>query len=291
MTQWKGLILAGGTGSRLFPVTKVVNKHLLPVYDKPMIYYPLSTLMLGGIRDFVLLCAPDSISQFQALLGDGSHWGITIEYVSQISPKGIADGFIQAENQLKDHNVALILGDNIFFGTGLPGQIKQAMSQEQGATIFGYEVTDTSQFGVVEVDETGKPVSIREKPKSSNSKLAVPGLYFYDSNVIDIAKKLSPSQRGELEISDLNRVYLADGELKLMSLGRGTAWLDGGTTSDLFEASQFIKTMENRTGMKIACLEEIAFRMNFVSRQQLTDLIDAEQNKNEYYAYVKDLIS
>ena len=289
--QWKGLILAGGTGSRLFPLTKAVNKHLLPVYDKPMIYYPLSTLMLGGIREFVVVCAPASISQFQSLLGDGSQWGIKIEYVSQNSPRGIADGFIQAERQLKDHNVALILGDNIFFGTGLPGQIKQAMCAEKGATIFGYEVTDTSQFGVVELDDTGKPVSIREKPKSTKSKLAIPGLYFYDTNVIEFAKKLVPSDRGELEISDLNRAYLENNQLNLMSLGRGTAWLDGGTTNDLFEASQFIKTMENRTGMKIACLEEIAFRMKFVSQQQLSNLIDLEKNKNEYYSYVKDIIS
>lgn len=289
--QWKGLILAGGTGSRLFPVTKAVNKHLLPVYDKPMIYYPLSTLMLGGIREFVVLCAPESISQFQSLLGDGSQWGIEIEYVSQNSPRGIADGFIQAENQLRNHNVALILGDNIFFGTGLPGQIKQAMSQEQGATIFGYEVTDTSQFGVVELDDAGKPVSIHEKPKSSKSKLAVPGLYFYDTNVIELAKKLTPSSRGELEISDLNRAYLENHQLNLMSLGRGTAWLDGGTTNDLFEASQFIKTMENRTGMKIACLEEVAFRMDFVSGQQLLNLIDFEKTKNEYYDYIRNIIS
>lgn len=289
--QWKGLILAGGTGSRLFPVTKAVNKHLLPVYDKPMIYYPLSTLMLGGIREFVVLCTPESISQFQSLLGDGSQWGIEIEYVSQNSPRGIADGFIQAENQLRNHNVALILGDNIFFGTGLPGQIKQAMSQEQGATIFGYEVTDTSQFGVVELDDVGNPVSIHEKPKSSKSKLAVPGLYFYDTNVIELAKKLTPSSRGELEISDLNRAYLENHQLNLMSLGRGTAWLDGGTTNDLFEASQFIKTMENRTGMKIACLEEVAFRMEFVSPQQLLNLLDFEKTNNEYYDYIRNIIS
>ncbi len=291
MTDWKGLILAGGTGSRLFPVTKAVNKHLLPVYDKPMIYYPISTLMLGGIRDYVVLCEPDSIEQFQKLLGDGSQWGITIEYVSQSSPRGIADGFIQAETQLKDQNVALILGDNIFFGTGLPTQIRNAMSLQTGATIFGYEVVDPSQFGVVEINGQGNPVSILEKPKNSRSKLAVPGLYFYDSNVIDHAKKLTPSDRGELEISDLNRMYLEEGQLSLMNLGRGTAWLDGGTTDDLFEASQFVKVMENRTGMKIACLEEIAFRMNYVTEFQISDLINKEKNENEYYNYVKGILS
>jgi glucose-1-phosphate thymidylyltransferase len=286
---WKGLILAGGTGSRLYPLTHAVNKHLLPVFDKPMIYYPLTTLMLGGVRDFVIVSNPESIPQIQSLLGDGKKWGLTFEYVAQNQPGGIAEGFRVAAHELQGHNIALILGDNIFYGDGLSKRIQEAAQQSSGATIFGYEVADPGAFGVVELGPDGRAVSLEEKPKKPKSKLAVPGIYFYDSDVLDIAWNLTPSARGELEITDVNRAYMDRGDLHVKTIGRGVAWLDGGTHADLFEAGQFIKVVEERTGLKVACPEEIAFRMGFIDRAGLEDLVD-ESPKTEYQKYLKDLL-
>lgn len=286
---WKGLILAGGTGSRLYPLTHAVNKHLLPVFDKPMIYYPLTTLMLGGVRDFVIVSNPESIPQIQSLLGDGKKWGLTFEYVAQNQPGGIAEGFRVAANELQGHNIALILGDNIFYGDGLSKRIQEAAKQTSGATIFGYEVADPGAFGVVQLGEDGRAISLEEKPKKPKSKLAVPGIYFYDSDVLDIAWNLKPSARGELEITDVNRAYMERGDLHVKTIGRGVAWLDGGTHADLFEAGQFIKVVEERTGLKVACPEEIAFRMGFIDRAGLEDLVD-DSPKTEYQKYLKDLL-
>ena len=283
---WKGLILAGGTGSRLYPLTHAVNKHLLPVYDKPMIYYPLTTLMLAGLKDFVIVSSPDSLSQIKALLGDGRQWGLNFAYAAQDRPGGIAEGFRVAANELEGHRVALILGDNIFYGDGLSKRVQEATKLEKGATIFGYEVADPSAFGVVEVDAKGKAVSLEEKPKKPKSNHAVPGLYFYDESVLDMAWDLKPSARGELEITDINRAYMERGDLNVMLIGRGVAWLDGGTHADLFEASQFIKVVEERTGLKVACPEEIAYRMQFIDRAQFAELVD-ESPKTDYQRYLK----
>jgi len=288
-SKWKGLILAGGTGSRLYPLTHAVNKHLLPIFDKPMIYYPLTTLMLGGVKDFVIVSSPDAIPQLQSLLGDGKKWGLTFEYVAQNKPGGIAEGFRIASNELAGHNIALILGDNIFYGDGLSKRIQEAAAEDKGATIFGYEVADPSAFGVVELDERGRAVSLEEKPKKPKSKLAVPGIYFYDPDVLDIAWQLKPSGRGELEITDVNRAYMERGDLHVKTIGRGVAWLDGGTHADLFEAGQFIKVVEERTGLKVACPEEIAFRMGFINRDGLAALVD-DSPKTEYQKYLKDLL-
>lgn len=287
--RWKGLILAGGTGSRLYPLTHSVNKHLLPVFDKPMLYYPLTTLMLGGVRDFVVVSNPESIPQIQALLGDGKRWGLDFTYVAQDKPGGIAEGFRVAANELQGCHVALILGDNIFYGDGLSKRIQEATKQESGATIFGYEVADPSAFGVVELGEDGRALSLEEKPKKPKSKYAVPGIYFYDPDVLDIAWNLKPSARGELEITDVNRAYMERGDLHVKTIGRGVAWLDGGTHADLFEAGQFIKVVEERTGLKVACPEEIAFRMGFIDRDGLADLVD-DSPKTEYQKYLKDLL-
>ncbi|PIW30939.1 MAG: glucose-1-phosphate thymidylyltransferase [Rhodobacterales bacterium CG15_BIG_FIL_POST_REV_8_21_14_020_59_13] len=288
-SKWKGLILAGGTGSRLYPLTHAVNKHLLPIFDKPMIYYPLTTLMLGGVKDFVIVSSPDAIPQLQSLLGDGKKWGLTFEYVAQNKPGGIAEGFRIASNELAGHNIALILGDNIFYGDGLSKRIQEAAAEDKGATIFGYEVADPSAFGVVELDENGRAISLEEKPKKPKSKLAVPGIYFYDPDVLDIAWQLKPSGRGELEITDVNRAYMERGDLHVKTIGRGVAWLDGGTHADLFEAGQFIKVVEERTGLKVACPEEIAFRMGFINRDGLAALVD-DSPKTEYQKYLKDLL-
>jgi len=267
--SWKSIILAGGSGSRLYPVTATVNKHLLPVYDKPMIYYPISTLMLGGIREFILISSPGDIDQFKALLGDGSQWGAKFEYCVQEQPRGIAEAFLIAEHLIAGSNVALSLGDNIFYGSGLSGRIQAACEHTEGATIFGYEVADPRAFGVVEVDNNGMAISLEEKPAEPKSNLAVPGLYFYDKRVVDFAKSLQPSGRGELEITDVNRLYMEAQALRVQPLGRGVAWLDGGTAEALYEASQFIKVVEERTGLKIACLEEIALNNGFVTADQL----------------------
>ncbi len=286
MANWKGLILAGGTGSRLYPLTHVTNKHLLPVYDKPMIYYPLTTLMLGGVRDFVIVSLPRMLPQFEQLLGTGEQWGVTFTYVAQDEPQGIAHAVVVAEEELRDSNVAMILGDNIFYGTGLPGQIRKAMEYDVGATVFGYEVTDPRRFGVVELDDSGVPVSLAEKPQDPRSNLAVPGLYFYDSELMEIVSALRPSARGELEITDANRAYLERGGLRVMPMGRGTAWLDGGTHQDLFEAGQFVKVLEERTGLKIACPEEVAYRMKYISRADLEDLADTGV-QSQYFDYIQ----
>jgi glucose-1-phosphate thymidylyltransferase len=289
MTAWKGILLAGGTGSRLYPLTYAVNKHLLPVYDKPMIYYPLTTLMLAGIRDFVVVSSSDMLSQLERCLGDGSRWGLTIRYVAQPRPGGIAQGLLVAEHMVPDCNIALILADNIFYGTGLPAQLRQAIGTNVGATIFGYEVINPQAFAVVILDKDGSPISLEEKPRYPSSNLAVPGLYFYDKRVFEIARSLSPSERGELEITDVNRIYLERHALRVLPLGRGTAWLDGGTPSDLFEAGQFVRVMETRTGLKIASPEEVSYRMQFISLDELAVLAEKDP-KTEYDRYLRDLI-
>lgn len=287
---WKGLILAGGTGSRLYPLTHAVNKHLLPVFDKPMIYYPLTTLMLGGLRDFVIVTNPDSIPQIKSLLNSGANWGINITYVAQEKPGGIAEGFRVAADELAGHRVALILGDNIFYGDGLSKRVEEATKQTAGATIFGYEVADPSAFGVVELGEDGRALSLEEKPVVPRSNFAVPGIYFYDTDVLDIAWTLKPSGRGELEITDVNRAYLERGDLKVITIGRGVAWLDGGTHADLFEAGQFIKVVEERTGLKVACPEEIAYRKGFIDREQFARLVDSKPT-TEYQRYLGRLLA
>jgi glucose-1-phosphate thymidylyltransferase len=289
MRKWKGIIVAGGSGSRLFPLTHVVNKHLLPVYDKPMIYYPLTTLMLGGMRDFIIISNPQSLDQMRTLLGDGKRWGITIVYRAQDRPGGIAECFRIAANDIRGCNVALALGDNIFFGAGVPRLLVEAMAQDDGATVFGYEVADPSAYGVVTLDETGRPIDIVEKPKNCRSRLAIPGLYFYDERVLEISNEIRPSARGELEITDVNRRYLAMGDLRVRLFGRGVAWLDGGTHRDLFEAAQFVKVVEERTGLKIACPEEVALRMKFIDQSAFELLIDPH-SKTDYQLYLRSLL-
>lgn len=273
MTKWKGLILAGGTGSRLHPLTHCLNKHLLPVYDKPMIFYPLTTLMFAGVRDFVLVTNPNSVPMFKDLLGDGSQWGISICYRTQERPGGIAEGFRIAQADLEDCNIALILGDNIFYGSGLGAVLRAAASRTVGATVFSYDVANPSAFGVVSFDTAGNPVAIEEKPLNPSSRSAVTGLYFYTPDVVGIAQDLVPSARGELEITDVNNAYLKRGRLKVEPLGRGIAWLDGGTSKDLFEAAQFVKVIEDRTGLKAACPEEIAWRLGYIDTAQLDRLV------------------
>lgn len=270
----KGIILAGGSGSRLFPATRSVNKQLLPVYDKPLVYYPLSTLMLIGIREIVLVSQPDVLPQLRELLGDGMQIGIVIEYVAQSHPDGIADALIVTEKQTQGRNICLILGDNFLYGTGLPAQLRDAGTQEVGATIFAYPVARPENYAVVALDRSGRVLSLEEKPKFAKSNLAVPGLYFYDENATRFAKMLRPSERGELEITDLNRIYLDRGELSVSIIGRGTAWLDGGTPETLFEAGQFVRVIEQRTSLKIACIEEVAYRAGFISVAQLANLAD-----------------
>ncbi|MDQ7019623.1 MAG: glucose-1-phosphate thymidylyltransferase RfbA [Robiginitomaculum sp.] len=282
---WKTIILAGGTGSRLYPLTHAVNKHLLPIYDKPMIYYPLSIMMLVGMRDFVLISSPDALPQLQRLLGDGSQWGVQFTYRAQERPGGIAQCFEIAADDIEGANVALILGDNIFYGSGLPEHISAAITYD-GATIFGYEVANPSAFGVVTLDADDRPLALVEKPETPQSNLAVPGLYFYDDQVLEIARTLTPSARGELEITDVNKAYLAMGKLNVSRLNRGTAWLDGGSHSALYEAGQFIKVVEERTGLKIACPEEIAYRKGFISKPEFMALVD-DGLDTEYQAYLR----
>jgi glucose-1-phosphate thymidylyltransferase len=284
----KGIILAGGSGSRLYPVTRVACKQLLPVHDKPMIYYPLSTLMLFGITDILIISTPKDTPQFKDLLGDGSHLGLNISYKVQEKPVGIAQSFIIGEQFIDKNNVALILGDNIFYG--VYDFLRLAKDFRGGATVFGYYVKDPERYGVVEFDATGKVVSIEEKPKVPKSNYAVTGLYIYDSEVVDIAKNLKPSGRGELEITDVNRAYLKRGKLNVVSLGRGIAWLDTGTHESLLEAGNFIATIEKRQGLKIACIEEIAYRMRFINRTQIEDILES-MSENEYKKYLLDVIS
>ncbi|HVI89215.1 MAG TPA: glucose-1-phosphate thymidylyltransferase RfbA [Dongiaceae bacterium] len=287
---WKAVILAGGTGTRLYPLTTTVNKQLLPVYDKPMIYYPLTTLMLAGIRDYVVVSSPQALPQFKSCLGDGTQWGIKIDYAEQPSPDGIAQALLVAEEYIAGHPTALILGDNIFYGTGLPAQFQRAVNRRDGATIFAYVVSDPGAFGIITLDAQGTVLSLEEKPKLPKSNLAVPGIYFYDEDALEIAKTLKPSARGELEITDLNRIYMERGKLRAEMLGRGTAWLDGGTPQTLFEASQFVMVMEQRTGLKIACPEEVAYRMRFITRNQLQGSIDLLR-ECDYKKYLTQLLN
>ncbi len=268
----KGIILAGGRATRLYPVTKGVSKQLLPVYDKPMIYYPLSVLMLAGIREILIISTKEALPAFKNLFGDGSDYGVVLKYCEQKKPRGLADAFIVGNQFIGKDSVALILGDNVFFGDGLPGMLRQAAGLRSGAEIFGYYVSDPSQYGVVGLDKNKQVVSIEEKPKKPKSNWAVTGLYFFDNDVIKIAKRVKPSKRGELEITDVIKEYLKRKELRLHLLGRGYAWLDTGTHNSLIDASLFIKTIEERQGLKIGCIEEVAYRMGFISRQKLQKL-------------------
>jgi glucose-1-phosphate thymidylyltransferase len=281
----KGIILAGGSGTRLYPLTKVVSKQLLPVYDKPMIYYPLSVLMLAGIKDILIISTPEDIARYEQILGDGSDLGINFTYKIQPHPAGLAQAFILGDEFIGDDNVALVLGDNIFYGHGLTELLRKAVDRKSGATVFGYYVNDPERFGVVEFDENGKAVSIEEKPEVPKSNYAVTGLYFYDNRVVNIAKNIQPSPRGELEITDINKAYLEMGELSVELLGRGYAWLDTGTHASLLEASQFIETVEKRQSLKIACLEEIAYKMGYITKEKLLELAEPLK-KNQYGQYL-----
>lgn len=289
----KGIVLAGGAGTRLHPSTIAVSKQLLPIYDKPMIYHPISVLMLAGIRDILIISTPVDLPNFKRLLGDGSQFGVKFSYKEQPSPDGLAQAFILGEEFIGDDCAALILGDNIFYGGGFSGKLKRVVSEvtnNGGATVFGYPVKDPQRFGVVEFDRDGKVISIEEKPQNPKSYYAVTGLYFYDNKVVEYAKNLSPSARGELEITDLNKIYLQNDNLNVELLGRGFAWLDTGTHHSLLQASQFVQTVEENQGIKIACLEEVAYRMGFVTKEDLQKTI-GKYNNNEYFNYVRNMLN
>lgn len=275
----KGIILAGGKGTRLHPLTVSISKQLLPVYDKPMIYYPLSMLMLASIREILVISSPDALPAFQELLGDGHQWGLKFSYKEQDKPRGLADAFLLGKEFVDNQPVCLILGDNIFFGHGLPGSLRKASELSEGAMIFAYPVRDPERYGVVEFDDDGNALSIEEKPRKPRSHYAVPGIYFYDGRVVEFAESLKPSSRGELEITDLNCIYLENKDLRVEALGRGVAWLDAGTHESLLQAAQFVQTLEERQGMMISCPEEIAYRMGFIDRDNLTKLAKAINNQ------------